>query len=48
MPMDMVQWYDASDSGNVTLSGSSVTAWNNKAGSGYGLAPLPRYGDTIG
>lgn len=30
-------WYDANDSGTITLSGSDVTQWNDKSGSGYHL-----------
>lgn len=34
-----VCWYDASDSSTITLSGSSVTAWNDKSTSANNLAP---------
>lgn len=32
-------WWDASDSATITLSGSNVTAWADKSGNGYTLAP---------
>lgn len=33
----LVGWYDASDSSTITLSGSNVTQWDDKSGSGYHL-----------
>jgi hypothetical protein len=48
---DLVGWYDASDSGTLTLSGSEVTQWDDKSGGGYDLsqgtsARRPIYGAT--
>jgi hypothetical protein len=37
-PTGTYLWYDASDSGTVTLSGSNVTAWNDKSGNGKHLS----------
>ena len=28
-------WLDAADSSTITLSGSTVTQWNDKSGNGY-------------
>ena len=30
-------WYDAADSGTITLSGSNVTQWNDKSGNGRNM-----------
>ena len=30
-------WYDASDTGTITVSGTAVTQWNDKSGNGYNL-----------
>ena len=30
-------WYDASDTGTISLSGSAVTQWNDKSGNSYNL-----------
>jgi len=30
-------WYDASDTGTITVSGSAVTQWNDKSANGYNL-----------
>jgi hypothetical protein len=40
-PADLPQlqlWLDAADSSTVTVSGTSVTAWNDKSGNGYNVA----------
>ena len=36
----MVLWLDAADSSTITLSGSSVTQWIDKSGSGYIATPI--------
>lgn len=33
----IVAWYDANDSNTLSLSGSTVTQWNDKSGNGYNL-----------
>jgi hypothetical protein len=30
-------WYDASDTGTITVSGTAVTQWNDKSANGYNL-----------
>ena len=37
---NMVLWLDAADSSTITLSGSSVTQWIDKSGSGYVATPI--------
>ena len=37
---NMVLWLDAADSSTITLSGSSVTQWIDKSGSGYIATPF--------
>ncbi len=34
---DLIGWWDASDTTSLTLSGSEVTQWNDKSGSGFHL-----------
>jgi hypothetical protein len=48
---DLVAWYDAQDSGSLTLSGSSVTQWDDLSGNGEHLVQAtgsqqPTYGAT--
>lgn len=47
----LMAWYDASDSGSLTLSGADVTQWNDLSGNGYHLTQgtagrYPQYGAT--
>lgn len=37
MGADLLGWYDAQDSGSLTLSGSDVTQWNDKSGNSMHL-----------
>lgn len=35
---DLLVWYDASDAATITLTGSSVTDWDDKSGNGHHLS----------
>jgi hypothetical protein len=48
---NLLAWYDASDSGSLTLSGADVTQWDDLSGNGYhltqsGSESLPDYSAT--
>jgi hypothetical protein len=38
-------WLDAADASSLTLSGSSVTQWNDKSGNGYNATPYSTFGN---
>ena len=38
-----VLWLDASDTSTITLSGSSVTQWNDKSGTGNNMTPFSTF-----
>lgn len=35
---DLKAWYDAADTGSISISGSAVTQWNDKSGNNYHLS----------
>ena len=36
-PTNLLMWYDGADTSSLTLSGSTITAWNDKSGNGNHL-----------
>lgn len=42
-------WYDAADSGTLSTSGSTITSWREKSGTGFTATPAnsPTYGTTV-